>query len=71
MENMTVNYGLRYDFWQQPDAPAFNQYYNARYGYSNQKDYGGLSVLQPRLGVKWHNDQFELSGSAEIGRAHV
>ena len=66
MENMTVNYGLRYDFWQQPDSPALNQYYKARYGYSNQKDYGGLGVLQPRLGVKWHNDQFELSGSAGL-----
>lgn len=63
IENLTVNYGLRYDFWTQSDKPAFNPNFTARNGYSNQINYDGLGVLEPRLGAKWHNDKFDLSGS--------
>ena len=61
--NLTVNYGLRLDMWDQQDRPAFNTNFYNRYGYSNTKTYNGLSVLQPRLGAKWHNDTFDASGS--------
>ncbi len=61
--NTTVNYGLRYDFWDQGDKPALNPSFTARNGYSNQGNYDGLHVLQPRVGIKWHNDSFDASGS--------
>ncbi|ESQ77593.1 TonB-dependent receptor [Asticcacaulis sp. AC402] len=61
--NTTVNYGLRYDFWTQDDQPALNPNFTARNGYSNQGNYDGLSVLQPRAGIKWHNDVLDASAS--------
>ncbi len=63
--NTTLNYGLRYDFWKQNDKPALNPSFTARNGYSNQVNYDGLSVLEPRIGLKWHNDAgtFDASGS--------
>ncbi|MEI9904365.1 MAG: TonB-dependent receptor [Asticcacaulis sp.] len=63
MENLTVNYGLRYDFWRQSDKPALNPNFTARNGYTNQGNYNKLSVLAPRVGAKWHNDSFDASGS--------
>jgi hypothetical protein len=65
ISNLTVNYGLRYDFWTMHNLPALNPYYQARYGYTNQGTYDGLKVLQPRVGAKWHDEdgKFELSGS--------
>ncbi len=62
-QNTTVNYGLRYDFWKQDDKPALNPNFVARNGFSNQGNYDGLSVLQPRVGIKWHNESFDASGS--------
>ena len=67
MENVTVNYGLRYDFWTQDDKPALNPNFLSHYGYGNQVTYDGLSVLQPRLGAKWHNTDNTLDASASFG----
>jgi hypothetical protein len=63
MTNLSVNYGLRYDFWSQGSKPALNVNFTARNGFNNQGTYGGLGVLEPRLGAKWHNDAFDASGS--------
>ena len=65
MANLTVNYGLRYDFWSQGDKPALNPNFTARNGFSNQGNYNKLNVLEPRLGAKWHSDDgvFDASGS--------
>jgi len=63
MANMTVNYGLRYDFWTMKDLPALNASFTKTYGFNNQKSYDGLSVLEPRAGAKWHNDTFDASAS--------
>jgi hypothetical protein len=64
-KNTTVNYGLRYDFWSQSDKPALNPNFKARNGYDNQVTYDGLSVLEPRIGAKWHSEDgvFDASGS--------
>ncbi|MDV6330409.1 TonB-dependent receptor [Asticcacaulis sp. 201] len=67
IENLTVNYGLRYDFWNMDDKPALNPNFTARNGYSNQVTYDGLSVLQPRIGAKWHNEEGTLDASASFG----
>ncbi len=67
MQNVTVNYGLRYDFWTQKDKPALNPNFVIRNGYSNQVTYDGLSVLQPRLGAKWHSEDGVLDASASFG----
>ncbi len=65
--NTTVNYGLRYDFWSQSDKPALNPNFTARNGYNNQVTYDGLSVLAPRVGVKWHSDDSTLDASGSFG----
>lgn len=61
--NTTLNYGLRYDMWNMPNKPALNPNFTARNGFSNQGTYDGLNVLEPRIGLKWHNDAFDASGS--------
>ena len=63
---LNVNYGLRYDIYQSDSVPLLNANFQARYGYTNQKTYDGLSVLMPRFSAKWRTDWFELSGG--IGR---
>ncbi|WP_443751129.1 carboxypeptidase regulatory-like domain-containing protein [Asticcacaulis solisilvae] len=65
--NTTLNYGLRYDFWTQHDKPALNPSFTARNGYSNQGNYDGLNVVEPRLGLKWHSDDNTLDASGSFG----
>jgi hypothetical protein len=60
MPKLTVNYGLRYDRYSSGDHPTLNSNFVNRFGFSNQKDYDGLSVLMPRISGKYHTDQFSL-----------
>ncbi|MBU2039614.1 MAG: TonB-dependent receptor, partial [Gammaproteobacteria bacterium] len=46
---LSVIYGLRYDFWQTGDAPAENAEFLADYGFSNNQTLDGEGLLQPRL----------------------
>lgn len=46
---LTLNYGLRYDFYNSSDKPALNSALVARSGINNQTTYDGLDVLMPRL----------------------
>lgn len=65
--NLNVNYGLRYDFWDQSDKPALNASFKARNGFSNQTTYDGIKVLQPRIGAKWHSTSGEFDSSGSFG----
>jgi hypothetical protein len=59
---LTVNTGLRYDFYTSGVLPTINPNFVARYGYNNQTTYDGKGVLMPRISAKWHTQLFDLSG---------
>ena len=53
LPNLTLRYGLRYDWYESNRAPQFNQAFDSAYGYANNKDLSGMNVVQPRLGFNW------------------
>lgn len=63
-ESLSINAGLRYDYYTSNDKPALNPYFLARNGFSNQTTYDGLDVLMPRLSFEFEpdNDLIEVSG---------
>ena len=48
-QNLTFDFGLRYDFYESEGAIRENQNFFNRYGFSNTNDVDGLSVLLPRF----------------------
>lgn len=50
---LTVSYGFRWDLFGEADQPAYNQFFQARYGYANTKTYKGLELFQPRVSFSW------------------
>jgi len=52
-EALTATLGLRYDFYKSGDVPRANANFAARYGFSNQQGYSGLSAFLPRLGLTY------------------
>lgn len=66
-QDMTITFGLRYDWYTSDDLPEANQGFQDLYGFSNQQNLDGLDLLQPRLGVNWvYNDQLELRGGVGL-----
>ena len=51
--DLTVDYGLRYDWYESEGSIRENQNFVNRYGYSNTNDIDGLSALLPRLSFNW------------------
>ena len=61
--DMTVTFGLRYDWYSSSDEPRINENFIARYGYANNATFDGEGLLQPRLGINWNvSDELELRG---------
>jgi len=55
--------GLRYDWYSSSDLPRENANFIARSGFTNSKNFDGLSLLQPRLGFSWGiSDDLTLRG---------
>jgi len=62
---LNVTFGLRYDLMASPSHQTFNQFYHARYGFSNQQTFDGQGILQPRFGFTYRaTDRLTLRGSA-------
>jgi Carboxypeptidase regulatory-like domain len=53
MPGLNLTYGLRSDFYQMGDRPPANQFFQTRYGFSNNLTIDGNSVLQPRVSLTW------------------
>jgi len=61
-EDVSVLFGLRYDWFSQDDVPVYNANFESRQGFSNQQNLDGRSVILPRLFVQWRpTDDLELS----------
>ncbi|MEQ7156500.1 TonB-dependent receptor [Brevundimonas aurifodinae] len=62
-DNLTVQAGFRYDWYESDDKPAFNQNFFNRTGFTNQTTYDGIEILMPRASFEWQaNDWLTLSG---------
>ncbi len=55
-DNLTVNYGIRYDRPSLKDSPAFNQAALTAFGYDNSSTIDGNYVIQPRAGFNYTFD---------------
>ncbi len=51
--DLTLVFGLRYDWYTSNDEPAFNEKFFERQGYSNTNTVDGENLLQPRFGFTW------------------
>lgn len=51
--DLTLTYGLRYDFYTSSDMPRYNAKFESRYGFTNQQNIDGEGLVQPRLGFNW------------------
>ncbi len=61
--DMTLVFGLRYDWYTSDDKPRFNQVFTDRYGYRNDETLDGKNLLQPRFGFNWRvEDNLEVRG---------
>lgn len=65
-DNLTINYGLRWDRYAADESPTLNRNYVNRFGYSNQTTYDGIDVLMPRVSAKYQGETFELSGGVGL-----
>lgn len=50
---LQVTAGVRIDLFSNPDRPAANPNFIARYGFSNRETFSGRYVVQPRFGFNW------------------
>ncbi|MEW6982996.1 carboxypeptidase regulatory-like domain-containing protein [Colwelliaceae bacterium 6471] len=61
--DLTIVFGLRYDWYTSDDTPRFNADFFNRYGYSNTETLDGKSLVQPRFGFNWRvEDNLEIRG---------
>lgn len=52
-DRLNITAGVRYDLYDQSDAPALNQGFLNRYGFRNTKNLKGLDVFEPRISFDW------------------
>jgi len=52
-DQLTIMYGLRYDWYTGSDKPAENPFFQARNGFSNTANLDGRSVFMPRIGITY------------------
>lgn len=48
--------GIRLDTYKSGDKPPLNESFLARYGFDNQKNFDGLKLISPRVGLTWEVD---------------
>lgn len=60
-DNLSLIFGLRYDWYTTGSAPPVNQDFLNDYGFGNDATVDGLGLLQPRFGFTW-----DLSGDTTL-----
>ncbi|MFN3779586.1 MAG: TonB-dependent receptor domain-containing protein [Brevundimonas aurantiaca] len=62
-DKLTLRAGLRFDWYDMSDKPKNNPAFLARYGFENDQNLDGLSLLQPRFGFNYRvDDSFAIYG---------
>lgn len=64
--DLTLVFGLRYDWYSSNDVPVYNQKFFDRQGFANTNTLDGMDLLQPRLGFNWTVNQ-DLSLHGGVG----
>lgn len=65
--SLTVVAGMRYDLFDTPDVPFFNENFLGRFGFPNTSTLNGRGLFQPRFGLNWQaSDRLTVRGSAGI-----
>jgi hypothetical protein len=54
--SLTIQYGMRYDWYTSDDTPNENANFIARYGFSNTSSLDGRNVAMPRIGFVYDFD---------------
>lgn len=55
-DDLTLTYGLRYTKYKNDDKPELNTNFVSRQGYSNQGNFDGLELIEPRVGFNYVMD---------------
>jgi len=55
-DRLTLQYGMRYDYYTSDNTPRENPGFTSRYGFSNQSTLDGRNVAMPRLGFTYDFD---------------
>ena len=64
---VTLVAGVRYDWYTSDDLPRHNPNFEARNGYSNQQNFDGEGIIQPRFGFNWDfSDRLSFRGGAGL-----
>lgn len=64
---LTMNAGIRFDWYESGDLPTLNQNFADRNGFNNQTTFDGESLIQPRFGFNYEaSDSLTIRGGAGI-----
>jgi len=55
-DDLTLTYGFRYTKYKNDDKPVLNDNFVERHGYTNQNNYDGLDLFEPRFGANYTYD---------------
>ena len=53
LQNLTLRFGLRDEYYEQSDRPAKSAFLQKAFGFDNTSNLDGKNVLQPRFGFNW------------------
>lgn len=56
-DDLTLTYGLRYSAYSNDDLPTLNDNFVTRHGFTNQENFDGLDLLEPRAGFTYNYNQ--------------
>jgi outer membrane receptor for ferrienterochelin and colicin len=64
---LQVTAGFRWDLFDTPDRPFFNNDFLTRFGFANNATLNGRTLFQPRFGFNWKpTDRLKIRGSAGL-----
>jgi outer membrane receptor for ferrienterochelin and colicin len=52
--DLTLTFGVRYDWYSSNDTPLYNQFFFDRNGFANTETFDGADLFQPRFGFNWN-----------------
>ncbi len=52
--DLTLTFGVRYDWYSSNDVPLYNQFFFDRNGFANTETFDGADLFQPRIGFNWN-----------------